>query len=217
MSKNRETEKKPTRGRPKTLDRDTVLEIALAGYWADGPTNLAIGEICQRAGVSKPGLYREFGSDDGLKATALELYRQRALVPLWDILARDESYEAVVEAFISFIAQDRQALGIPDGCLQIAMRACRGELGAEAGAKVDAIREQMLDRYEDFIRRAKARGDVRPDIPTDVAALCFDVQNAGAMRMQKEGIPADLIQNVLRYGLLSLSSSPIFPSFSGPA
>jgi hypothetical protein len=36
------------------------------------------------------------------------------------------------------------------------------------------------------------------NIPTDVAALFYDAQNGGAMRMQREGVPNAVIAKVLR-------------------
>ena len=69
-------------GRPQALDRDAVLKIALMSYWADGPTRVSIGHTCQEANVSKPSVYREFGCDDGLKDTVLDLYREMVLVPV---------------------------------------------------------------------------------------------------------------------------------------
>ena len=80
----------PTRGRPKLLDREQVLQTALIEYWAKGPTNVSIGEICKQTGASKPGVYREFGSDDGLKSNVLEAYRSFVIQPLIDIIVKDQ-------------------------------------------------------------------------------------------------------------------------------
>ncbi|MBT7800646.1 MAG: TetR/AcrR family transcriptional regulator, partial [Tateyamaria sp.] len=65
----------PTRGRPKLLDREQILQTALIEYWAKGPTNVSISEICKQTGTSKPSVYREFSSDDGLKSSVFESYR----------------------------------------------------------------------------------------------------------------------------------------------
>ena len=70
------------RGRPKTLDRDQVLQEALMAYWSRGTKNVSISDICLATGASKPGVYREFGNDDGLKASALETYYILAVQPL---------------------------------------------------------------------------------------------------------------------------------------
>ena len=119
----------PTRGRPKTLDRDQVLQAALMEYWSKGPTDVSISDICGLTGTSKPGVYREFGSDDGLKASVLETYHRLAILPLIDILEKDQSTIDAIDALISFMTQDRTNLGVPQGCLFVMMRAEAQQLG----------------------------------------------------------------------------------------
>ena len=188
----------PQRGRPKTLDRNQVLQAALMQYWAKGPTDVAIGEICSLTGASKPGVYREFGNDDGLKRAALEMYRALAVQPLFDILQHDQSFADGLEALVAFTTQDRALLGVPNGCLFVAMRAHDDKLGPLTRERVGQLRDEVLGQYAAWIERAKTQGAVRADIPTDIAALFFDAQNGGAMRMQKDGVPNDVIATVLR-------------------
>ena len=187
------------RGRPKTLERENVLRTALVQYWGVSPTDVSIGEICKLTGASKPGIYREFGSDDGLKCAALESYRSLALLPLFDILKQDQSFAAAKAALVVFTTQEREAVGVPSGCLFVAMRAQRDSLGSATGERVDQLRDEVLDAYMVWIETAKSKRECSAQIPTDAAALYFDAQNGGAMRMQKEGVDNATIATVLRY------------------
>ena len=193
----------PTRGRPKTLDRDQVLQAALMEYWSKGPTDVSISDICGLTGTSKPGVYREFGSDDGLKASVLETYHRLAILPLIDILEKDQSTIDAIDALISFMTQDRTNLGVPQGCLFVMMRAEAQQLGPSTCAKLHEVRRQLLDAYEAWITCSKSRGDFA-DIPTDVAALFMDAQHGGAMRMQREGVSNDTVVSVLGTALRML-------------
>ena len=190
----------PTRGRPKLLDREQVLQTALIEYWAKGPTNVSIGEICNQTGASKPGVYREFGSDDGLKSNVLEAYRSFAIQPLIDIVVKDQPAAETIDAIIGFMTQDRTALGIPDGCLFVMMRAQSEHLGPSTCDKLNKVRHDLLAAYSAWIERAKLHGEFI-DIPTDIAALLLDMQHGGAMRMQREGVPRETIESVLRVAL----------------
>ena len=192
-------EKAEKRGRPKTLEREHVLQTALMQYWGVSPTDVSIGEICKLTGASKPGIYREFGSDDGLKCAALESYRSLALLPLFDILKQDQSFAAAKAALVVFATQEREAVGVPSGCLFVAMRAQRDSLGSATGERVDQLRDEVLDAYMVWIETAKSKRECSAQIPTDAAALYFDAQNGGAMRMQKEGVDNATIATVLRY------------------
>lgn len=190
----------PTRGRPKTLDRDQVLQTALLQYWSEGPTNVSISDICNLTGASKPGVYREFGSDDGLKTSALETYHSLAVQPLIEILEKDQSATDAIDELIGFMTQDRTALGIPQGCLFVMMRTHTQQLGPSTCERLREIRRDLLSAYEAWITRSKSRGEFA-DIPTHVAALFFDAQHGGAMRMQREGVPNDTVVDVLEAAL----------------
>ena len=194
----------PRRGRPQTLDRDLVVKAALMSYWTDGPTRVTISHICQVASVSKPSLYREFGSDDGLKDAVLDLYRELVLAPFYEILTSDAEFRQQIEALIAFTVQDRQPLGIPNGCLQVAMRAHKADLGAIASNKVELLRCEVLEVYEKWIERAKSRGELKADISPKAAALFCDAQNGGAMRMQREGVPNGTIGQALKIAFSAL-------------
>jgi len=173
--------------------------------WAKGPTNVSIGEICKQTGASKPSVYREFGSDDGLKSSVFESYRSHIIRPLIDIIVKDRSAEETIDAMIGFMTQDRAALGIPDGCLFVMMRAQIEHFGPLTCDKLHQSRHELLAAYSAWIERAKLHGEII-DIPTDIAALLLDMQHGGAMRMQREGVPREKIKIVLKVALRALMS-----------
>lgn len=196
--------KPPTRGRPKTLERDQVLKTALMYYWASSPTDVPISKICNKSGASKPALYREFGSDDGLKEAVLDTYGKMVSARRYEILARQQPFVEVLEALITYTVQDRRTLGVPDGCLLFAMRARRDEFGPLTRKKIDQLRKESLEKYRQWIDVAKTNGQFRTDIPTDTAALYFDAQTGSAMQLQKEGVSNKVIGDILRTAFSAL-------------
>ena len=62
-----------------------VLECAKMQYWRKGPAEVSINDICKLTNHSKPGIYIEFGSDDGLKMAALKDYKAPAIDPFLEI------------------------------------------------------------------------------------------------------------------------------------
>lgn len=157
-------------------------------------------------GASKPGVYREFGSDDGLKQSVLETYHALAVQPLIDLLEKDQTTWDTIDALVSFMTQDHAELGIPQGCLFVMMRAHARQLGLATCEKLHEMRHDLLGDYEAWIERAKLRGEFA-DIRTDIAALFIDSQHGGAMRMQREGVPNDVIASVLKTALCVLAAS----------
>jgi len=190
--------KRPSRGRPQTLERDQVLQTALLRYWKDGPKNVSINDISLESGASKPGIYREFGNDDGLKEAALQAYGDMVLNPLFDILASDQNFDQALNSLIKFTVQDRLVLGIPNGCLHVVMRSQRDDFGPLTQLKIDQLRQDILEKYTEWINRAKAKGQFGTDMSTETAALYFDAINGSAMGMQKEGVGKDVIEEILQ-------------------
>ena len=107
------------------------------------------------------------------------------------------------------MTQDRATLGIPNGCLFVMMRAQIHRLGPATTSKLDDIRRILLAGFAAWVDRAKTRGEVADNIPTQIAALYLDMQHSGAMRLQKEGAPPDVIAHVLRLALGQLFREPV--------
>ena len=82
----------PRRGRPKTFDRDHVIAVAMDCYWREGTDAIPLNELCRRADVAKPGIYREFGGEDGLTDAVLERYAGTVLAPTWELTTHDRPF-----------------------------------------------------------------------------------------------------------------------------
>lgn len=193
------------RGRPKTLNRDEVLQVAMLQYWEHGAPEVSINEISKFLHVSKPGIYREFGSDDGLKAAALKTYQALAIDPFLALLKSEQPLDNTLTEIISFLMQDRDAIGIPKSCLFVNMRGQRNSLGHETLEVLDHLREHFLKSFARWIESSKTAGEFRHDIPTFTAAHQIDALHSGAMRMQKENVPAEEIHRFLRHGLAAIT------------
>ena len=198
----------PLRGRPKKLDRNLILQSALMEYWTKGPSNVSINDICKLTGASKPGVYREFSSDDGLKKSALETYQTLAVQPLLDILHSDKPVLETIDAVIDFITQDRKSMDIPNGCLLVMMTAQSDQLGSSTLEELNRIRANLFAAYFSWVERAKLEGGIE-DLETNEVALYLENQHIGAMRMQREGISNGTIANVLDFAFkIAFSKKP---------
>lgn len=189
------------RGRPKTLDRDHVINTAMMSYWEEGPVNISLNEICKRAGVSKPGVYREFGSEDGLKHAVLEAYGALLIAQFQPAIDAEQPFSQALETLITTVLQDRSETGLPTGCLQVASCNCIEQLGIQTADVVAQTRKRSLENYEHLVKRAKANGEFNADISTRVAALYINEQVSNAMLQQKRGEEADDIEAILKLAL----------------
>ena len=164
----------PSVGRPRTFDRDRVAAVALESYWNDGVGGVSLNEICRRAGVSKPGLYREFAGEDGLMDAALSLYAETVLEPNFGHVVDDLPLAELLAAMIEWMV-DVGRSG-PVGCLLANMRQMPDRLGPATRDRVAELREQARSTYATWVEQAKETGEVPPTVSTDVAAVLIDFQ-----------------------------------------
>ena len=191
-------------GRPKTLDRDHIIKVAMESYWRDGPTAVSVNEICRRAGVSKPGLYREFGNEDGLRSTVVQTYEMVVLSQLYQIFEGDQPFDDALAALTDFVLQDRQKMDLPLGCLLQKMRGCRKELGPKTNDVIDATSIGTHSRLKDWVERAKHNGQLSEGISTKTAAIYIDAQVSSAIMMQETGASKTQISEFLNIAFKGL-------------
>lgn len=199
-------ESKPTRGRPKTFDRDRTLAVALDAYWREGPQAMSVNEVCRLAGVSKPGMYREFGSEDGLTDAVLARYEELVLAPLIDRVGEDRPFEETLTALIDFMTA-RNA-GAPNGCLFAKFRAASTDVGPVTRAHVEALREASLAAYTQWAERARERGEIDTSVPVELAAAFIDGQFASILTQAAAGEDPAMIRAQARLAFIGLLGRP---------
>ena len=181
------------RGRPITRNREHILETAMNAYWQDDLATTSVNAICSFANVSKPSLYREFGSEDGLTVAVLERYASQVFMRIGDLLMRDE--------LIKIASEDPQ---METGCLFIKMRAERSRFGVQTQAKLADIETQALKLYVRFFKSSHERGEWSANIPAKLAATYLLEQFGLAVTQRAKGRNKDSIRE-----LLTLSLSPL--------
>ncbi|MFO7685479.1 MAG: TetR/AcrR family transcriptional regulator [Desulfobacterales bacterium] len=186
-----QTPQKKTCGRPKTLDRQHTIKLAMESYWRDGLNALSVNEICRRTKISKPGLYREFGGEDGLMEAVLDHYRELVVGPLLSMISANRPFAEVLNELVFWMTQDH---GTPAGCLFVKMRSSPSRLGPATSARVEAVRDEMRVAYKAWYQRALDRNEVNAKIPPDFAAYYLDTQLTTVLVQVAAGEPPGLVR-----------------------
>jgi len=143
----------------------------MSAYWQDERAAVSINAVCVLAGVSKPSLYRDFGSEDGLTAAVLERYGQTVLAPVEALLSSPQTYDTKLDALISFASDDLQ---MEAGCLFVKMRATRSRFGPH---------------------------EWRGGIPTELAASYLQEQMALAVSQRAAGKSPEAVRAMLELAI----------------
>lgn len=186
-----ETTQTKTRGRPKTLDRQRTIELAMTRYWRDGLEACSLNEICSYTQISKPGLYREFGGEDGLMESVLGHYKELVIVPLLAKLSKERPYAEVLCEIIDWITEDHDT---PSGCLFVKMRSVPRRLGSATTKRIETIRCEMQAAYKAWYQRGLERHEVKAGIDPDLAAYYIDTQLVTVMNLMATGEPPEQVR-----------------------
>lgn len=187
---------KAARGRPKTINRERILDVAMKAYWQEGTRGVSINEICKLAEVSKPGLYREFGNEDGLMEAALAAYIEQTFSPLIGSLESQTSFSAVLAELVNFVCNERKEL--PDGCLMVKMRDAQPSLGDKTQSALAEIHYQFMVFIESWAQKAKESGEIPETMSDRFVADYVDAQLTAALAQRARGEDAEKVNAVLK-------------------
>ncbi|MEM7718030.1 MAG: TetR/AcrR family transcriptional regulator [Pseudomonadota bacterium] len=189
--------RKPKRGRPRRLDADKTLDVAMRAYWRDDPADVSINAICKLADVSKPGLYREFGGEDGLMRAVLDRYAEQVLSEIGEILARGAPLTDSLQDLAHFAGVDPK---METGCVFYKMRAGKHRLGPRTLEAVTAIDAAAVDAFSEFLDARRAAGDWTGSHPAPVVARYLVEQIGLALMQRASGEDPKQVQDTLALG-----------------
>lgn len=186
------------RGRPKTLNREHIIDVALNAYWQEGIGNISINEICKQAKISKPGLYREFGGEDGLMKAVLVEYQQRVLSPMLQIITEDQHFKESLESLVAFVTPVNNDQEAPRGCLLVKMREGHMKVGEKTKKQITFIQQNVLSIYYRWVEDAKAKGEFSADMSSQFVATYIDNQLSNALSQIALGEDSHVQKKILK-------------------
>lgn len=173
-------------------------------YWREGPASVGVNEICRRAGIAKPGLYREFGGEAGLKAAVLDHYWNAIIRPSFLALTAERPFAEVLDQTLAWLTSDR---GLPPGCLFARMRTSVSHLDPALSNQLESLREEMRGTYADWFARALGRDEGNPAISPTLAGYLLDTQLMTVQMQMVVGEPPTLVREQARLALVCLLPS----------
>jgi len=175
-----------------------MLEVAMDSWWHEDPADVSVNAICRLAGVSKPSLYREFGSEDGLTRAALDRYAQEVLADVFAILEAGRGLRSTLDALIDFACDDPR---MATGCLFYKMRSGKHRLGPETRARVDELDAGAREAYATFLRACREAGEWPEGLTAEVGARYLSEQVALAITQRASGEDREEIRESLTLAL----------------
>jgi len=180
------------------MNAEKVLDVAMTAYWRGDPADVSVNAVCQMAGISKPSLYRAFGSEDGLTCATLDSYSKRVLSDVFAILQAGQGLRATLDALADFACADPR---METGCLFYKMRAGKHRLGPETRARVEEIDAAAQAAYAAFLQACRDAGDWPGGLSVDAGAKYLGEQIALAITQRASGEDPTRIRQMLDLSL----------------
>lgn len=198
---------RPTRGRPRTFDRDAALEAATRLFWERGYEATSISDLTATLGIGPPSLYAAFGSKEALYAEAVEHYRSRYERLVWDkFFAAPTARDAVAGLlYDSAAALTGELADIPRGCM-VTLSAVASQGHEELGKQVRGARFLTYERLKGRIELAIDEGELFAGVDVEgLASFVQTVQN-GMSILARDGVKRASLDAVARVALVGWDS-----------
>jgi AcrR family transcriptional regulator len=152
-------------GRPRSPEADEAILGAAVELFAEiGLEGMTVEGVAARAGVGKATIYRRYPCKVDLVVAAVRCYTQGPELPPDTGSTRDD-LRALVDGLITILTTTPLGRVLP---ILVAARTRVAELDR---AYADIVAEKRA-RHTTVVRRAIARGDLRPDVDPELVIDC---------------------------------------------
>ena len=163
-------------GRPRSYDRDEVLENALLLFWRKGFEGAHLQELVEVTGLNRFSLYKEFGSKEGLFEAAMERYMEQ-LGELVRLLEVEPYGVANVKAYFAALVEYR----FRHGCFLVNTLSEKHVVGAAVFGKVRNFVRGGEKLFVENLEASRARGELGVDADVDDLARFLVIHELGLL------------------------------------
>lgn len=181
-----------------------ALDKAMRVFWAKGYFGTSIEDLVSATGVSRYGLYGEFGDKNGLFLAALEHYQTHVVRPVLDLIEQPGASLDAIRGLFAMLAEFSRQQGGRLGCLVFNSVNEVGFHDAATAGKILEFREHLGQGILQMLANAVAKGELPADFDVRREAdFLFGVLHALPM-MARAGADSSAMQNVISVALSTL-------------
>lgn len=154
----------------KSFDTERTLTKAMEAFWVRGYEATSMQDLVDCMGIGRGSLYAAFGDKRSLFIQALRLYDQRHRRDWTVRLAEIPSGRSAIMAAFDGVVASALDGGCRNGCLLMNTALEMSPHDQEIGEIVGKCLEHMEAFFFDQLERAKAAGEIPPDLASDATA-----------------------------------------------
>jgi TetR/AcrR family transcriptional repressor of nem operon len=183
--------------RPRKFDEDDVVTAARERFWATGYDGTSMSDLVEATGLASQSLYGAFGSKHGLFMHALRGYCTGQVAGLAAAAEKLESPWQTALAAVTFDEGGRPDL-TSDGCFLSSSAVALSRRDDDVRKVWERTYIDVREVFVDLLRRARERGEIRPEVNIDDAAVAMIVAMQGIEFLRKSGAADEIYATAKR-------------------
>jgi TetR/AcrR family transcriptional repressor of nem operon len=183
-------------GRPRTFDRDAVLETLVQLFWEKGFEATSMADIVEASGLNKSSLYNTFGSKDLLFHEALNRYVDNRTLALVSVLSDGTEGLADIHRLFDIVWLEMVSSDDHRGCLAVNSSTELGRRDDGVVAVGQRFRSAMRAALADAFARAALLGEIKPELVDSYANIMVSMM-LGLAVLVRSGADHDEVRSQL--------------------
>ena len=190
--------------RNREFDPKEALSKAMMVFWQKGYVDTSIDDLVDATGVSRYGLYGEFGNKRGLFLAALDYYQDTAVKEFFGIVEQPGAGLNEIKLYFDQILNIYTQPAGQLGCLMCnsATEVAPHDKGVEK--KVKGAMERMTAGFGVALANAKKQKETRLDLDIKQAADFLTGVLLGISVLARSGVNKQMISNTVAMSLATL-------------
>ena len=171
------------RGRPRTFDRDEVLDRAVTAFWEKGYSGTSLDDLTEAMGINRPSLYATFGSKHDLFMEVIDRYAVTLGCQPVKALHSEPDIKKAVAAFLEASIRCVTSKDGPRGCLIVSVALEDAGIDEQVRSKLAGIFAETDRVIADHFRLAQDQGQLSQESdPQALARMTISMTHSFAAR-----------------------------------
>lgn len=190
--------------RLREFDPKEALDKAMMVFWQKGYLDTSIDDLVEATGVSRYGLYGEFGNKREFFMACLDHYQDTAIKGLFACIAKPDAGLTEIRQYFALVQEVYLQPFGKRGCLMCNTATEVAPSDMEVSTKIRGAIERITLGFTRALENAKARGELSSETDARQTADFLAGVLLGASVMARSGASNQMIANTLERSLASI-------------
>ncbi|HQT26972.1 MAG TPA: helix-turn-helix domain-containing protein [Burkholderiales bacterium] len=190
--------------RNREFDPEEALGKAMQLFWQKGYDDTSMDDVVEATGVSRYGIYSEFGSKRELFLAAMDHYQERIAGSSFGIVEQPDASLGEILRYFSHLAEALSGSRDRLGCLMCNAATEVAPRDEDVRKKVEFAMNRLSAGFRSALCNAMEKGEIAPDLDTAMVCDFLTGTVLGASVMARSGAVGSMIENAIAMALRSI-------------